>query len=59
MSSLIAFNKPFNVVSQFLAHEKYPTLKDFISLPKFYPAGRLDTDSEGLLLLTNDSNVFD
>ncbi|MFQ1042457.1 pseudouridine synthase [Gilliamella sp. CG16] len=57
MSSLIAFNKPFNVVSQFSAHEKYPTLKDFISLPKFYPAGRLDTDSEGLLLLTNDGKL--
>ena len=57
MSSLIAFNKPFNVVTQFSAHEKYQTLKDYISLPGFYPAGRLDTDSEGLLLLTNDGKL--
>ena len=57
MSSLIAFNKPFNVVTQFSAHEKYQTLKDYIALPGFYPAGRLDTDSEGLLLLTNDGKL--
>lgn len=57
MSSLLAFNKPFNVISQFSTHEKYQTLKDFIALPKFYPAGRLDTDSEGLLLLTNDGKL--
>ncbi|OCG06893.1 pseudouridine synthase [Gilliamella sp. wkB178] len=57
MNSLVAFNKPFNVISQFSRHEKYQTLKDFIELPKFYPAGRLDTDSEGLLLLTNDGKL--
>ncbi|WP_294615694.1 pseudouridine synthase [uncultured Gilliamella sp.] len=57
MNSLVAFNKPFNVISQFSKHEKYQTLKDFIELPKFYPAGRLDTDSEGLLLLTNDGKL--
>ncbi|NUF28031.1 pseudouridine synthase [Gilliamella sp. ESL0254] len=57
MNTLIAFNKPFNVTSQFSPHEKYQTLKEFINLPKFYPAGRLDTDSEGLLLLTSDGKL--
>lgn len=55
--SLIAFNKPFGVICQFSEHEKHPTLKKYIELPDFYPAGRLDTDSEGLLLLTNDGKL--
>ncbi len=51
---LIAFNKPFGVVCKFSPEPGKKTLADFLKLPGVYPAGRLDTDSEGLLLLTDD-----
>ena len=50
---LLAFNKPYGVICQFTRDGTHPALADFIDVPGVYPAGRLDTDSEGLLLLTN------
>ncbi|CTQ31333.1 pseudouridine synthase [Jannaschia rubra] len=54
---LIAFNKPMNVLSQFTDEGKWPGLKRWIDVPDVYAAGRLDRDSEGLLILTDDGRV--
>lgn len=57
MSRLILFNKPFGVLSQFTDEAGHPGLKHYLSEPGVYPAGRLDHDSEGLLLLTDDGQL--
>ncbi|MGA7594305.1 MAG: pseudouridine synthase [Gallionella sp.] len=57
MGRILLFNKPFGVISQFSRDGMHPTLADYIPLPDFYPAGRLDTDSEGLLVLTDDGRL--
>lgn len=57
MSRLILLNKPYGVICQFSADDKHPTLKDYVTVPRVYPAGRLDTDSEGLVILTDDGRL--
>lgn len=57
MTQLILFNKPYGIVTQFSGDSPDQTLASFIKMPGFYAAGRLDKNSEGLLLLTNDGSL--
>jgi 23S rRNA pseudouridine2457 synthase len=55
--SLILFNKPFHVLCQFSPQPGRHSLADYLTIPNIYPAGRLDADSEGLMLLTDDGKL--
>ncbi len=53
----LLFYKPYNVICQFSPEDEKITLKEFIKIPEIYPVGRLDTDSEGLIIITNDNKL--
>jgi 23S rRNA pseudouridine2457 synthase len=57
VSTILLFNKPYSVLSQFTGKENEKTLASYINLPNFYAAGRLDKNSEGLMLLTDDGKL--
>ena len=57
MSKIVIFNKPYGVLSQFTPEGRWRGLVDYIPLKGVYVAGRLDADSEGLLLLTDDGRL--
>lgn len=57
MATLILLNKPHGVVCQFTREAGHASLADYVPVPRVYPAGRLDTDSEGLVLLTDDGRL--
>ncbi len=57
MSRLVVFNKPYGVLSQFTPEGKWRALNEYIAIKDVYVAGRLDADSEGLLLLTDDGRL--
>jgi 23S rRNA pseudouridine2457 synthase len=57
VSRLIVFNKPYGVLSQFTAEGRWQGLSDYLALPGVYAAGRLDADSEGVLILTDDGKL--
>jgi len=57
VSRLILFNKPYGILSQFTAEGRWQGLREYLTLPGVYAAGRLDADSEGLLILTDDGRL--
>jgi len=57
MANIVLFNKPYGVLSQFSDHDGHPGLKHYLNFPDIYPMGRLDRDSEGLLLLSDNGQL--